>query len=130
MIRGIGMSNLNQNELETMRILWDAESLKPAEIQERFGWHIENATLRSVLRKLVERNLAARRKQGKAYLYKATKPRRTQFARTMQRMAEVFTGGSKSGLIFELLKREKLTPEELKQLRRLAGEKASQVDES
>jgi predicted transcriptional regulator len=121
------MSDLNQNELEAMRILWDAGSLKPAEIQERFAWHIENATLRSVLRKLIESGLAARRKQGKAYFYKATKPRRTQFTRTMQRMAEVFTGGSKSGLIFELLKREKLTSEELKQLRRIAGEN---VDES
>lgn len=124
------MSDLNQNELETMRILWDADSLKPAEIQKQFAWPIENATLRSVLRNLVERSLVTRRKHGKPYFYKAKKHRRTQFARTMQRMAEVFAGGSKSGLIFELLKREKLTAEELKELRRMAGEKAAQIDET
>ncbi len=123
------MSDLNQNELETMRILWDADSLKPAEIQKQFAWAIENSTLRSVLRNLGERSLVTRRKHGKAYFYKAKKHRHTQFARTMQRMAEVFAGGSKSGLIFELLKREKLTLEELNELRRIAGEKAAQIDE-
>ena len=123
------MPDLNQNELETMRILWEADSLKPAQIQEQFAWTIENATLRSVLRNLVEKSLVTRRKQGKAYFYKAKKYRRTQFARTMQRMAEVFAGGSKSGLIFELLKREKLTPEELEELQRMAGEKAAEMDE-
>ena len=116
--------------MEAMRILWDTDSLKPAEIQKQFAWPIENATLRSVLRNLVEKSLVTRRKKGKAYFYKAKKHRHTQFARTMQRMAEVFAGGSKSGLIFELLKREKLTPDELKELRRMAGEKAAQIDKT
>ena len=89
-----GMPDLNQNELETMRILWDTESLKPAEIQEQFAWSIENATLRAVLRNLVDKKLVTRRKSGKAFFYKAKKQRGTQFARTMQRMAEVFAGGS------------------------------------
>jgi predicted transcriptional regulator len=39
----------------------------------------------------------------------------------MQRMAEIFTGGSKAGLILELLRREKLSAEELAALQEIAG---------
>jgi len=86
--------------------------LKPAEIQALFAWDIENPTLRSVLRNLVDNGMIARHKQGKAFVYRARARRATQFTRTMQRMAEIFTGGSRTGLILELLQREKLSEKE------------------
>ena len=46
--------SLNKNELEALRILWEKGELKPADIQARFSWSIENATLRSVIVNLVE----------------------------------------------------------------------------
>ena len=35
------MSRFTKGELEVMRILWKHGELKPAEIQERFPWKIE-----------------------------------------------------------------------------------------
>ena len=49
------MEDLNRNELEAMRILWEHGMMKPAEIQEEFSWPIENATLRSVHAGLIEK---------------------------------------------------------------------------
>ncbi|MEM7013791.1 MAG: hypothetical protein AAF585_20195 [Verrucomicrobiota bacterium] len=39
--------DLNRTHLHVLQILWDSdEPMKPAEIEERFDWSIENATLR------------------------------------------------------------------------------------
>ncbi|HQX52223.1 MAG TPA: BlaI/MecI/CopY family transcriptional regulator [Planctomycetaceae bacterium] len=103
------MNELNENEREVLRILWQADHLKPAEIQSDFTCKIENATLRSILRNLIEKQLVTRTKQGKAFLYRAKSRRGTQFSRAMQRMAEIFTGGSKADLMLELLRRENLS---------------------
>jgi len=118
------MSDLNSNELEAMRILWEGGSAKPAEIQEQFGWPIENATLRSVLRLLVDKGYAKRRKKGKTYYYRAASTQRGVLSRMTRRMAQVFSGGSPADLIAQLIKSEKLTPEEIEEIRKLAEEKA------
>lgn len=123
------MSDLNRNELEVLRILWNDGELKPAGILQRFAWEIENPTLRSVLVGLVEKKLVTRQKQGKAFFYKAKARRRSQFSRAMHRMADVFAGGSKAALIMQLLKQEQLSPAEIEELQRLAGEKAAQFDQ-
>ncbi|HXS67995.1 MAG TPA: BlaI/MecI/CopY family transcriptional regulator, partial [Candidatus Polarisedimenticolia bacterium] len=90
---------LNQNELEALRILWEKGELKPAEIQERFSWPIENATLRSVLVNLVEKKHITRRMQGKAFFYAAQVPKASMLQGLMRNLAEVFAGGSPKELV-------------------------------
>ena len=117
------MSELNKNELEAMRILWEKGSLKPAEIQESFSWSIENATLRSVLRILMKKGFVKRRKKGKAYFYMAKASRQNILKNMFQRMAQVFSGGSYSELIAQLIKSEKLSKKEIEELKRIADKK-------
>ena len=119
------MAELNRNELEAMRVLWGRGTLKPAEIQDQFSWPVENPTLRSVLRVLMDKGLVTRRKKGKAYYYRAKARRRSVLKDMSQRMAHVFTGGSAAGLIAQLIKTEKLSIEEIEELRRIADEKVS-----
>ena len=47
----------------------------------------------------------------------------------MRRMAKVFTGGSTAELIMQLLKQESLSPEEIEELKRVANEKANELDD-
>jgi BlaI family transcriptional regulator, penicillinase repressor len=124
------MHELNENEKEALRVLWELGAVKPADIQAAFGWSIENATLRSVLRNLVEKGFVTRNKVGKAFLYRARSRRGALFSQAMQRMAEIFTGGSKADLILELLKREKLSPQDLAALQEIANRKQSKPDNS
>ncbi|MCX7044426.1 MAG: BlaI/MecI/CopY family transcriptional regulator [Candidatus Sumerlaeota bacterium] len=119
------MTELNKNEMEAMRILWRGGEHKPAEIQAEFSWSIENATLRSALAELVNQGLAAREKQGKAFFYRAAGSQRSAFSKMAQRMAHVFTGGSTAGLIAQLIQNEKLSVQEIGELRRLAAQKTS-----
>lgn len=114
------MDALNSNELEVLRILWEDGEQKPPEIEAAFSWPIDNGTLRSVLRVLMDKELVARRRMGKAYYYKAKKSREGVMSRMARQMAHVFSGGSTSDLIAQLIKTEKLTPQELAELRRIA----------
>lgn len=111
---------LNRNELEALRILWEAGPLKPADIQARFDWPIENATLRSVLVQLVEKGQAEREEEGKAFVYRARVAKSTLLHGLMERLARVFAGGSHQALVAQLVESGDLTPEDLAILHRTA----------
>ena len=115
------MTSLNQNELEALRILWEQGELKPAEIQAHFSWPIENATLRSVLVNLVEKNHIARRLQGKAFFYAASIPKATLLETTMQTLARIFAGGSREELVAQLVQTGDIKPADLELLRQTAA---------
>ena len=111
--------DLNRNELEAMRILWEEAGLKPAEIEARFGWPIDNGTLRSVLMQLVDKKQIARKKTGKAYTYSAKVSQSRVLKAMAQRMAALFAGGSAGDLIVQLVKTEKLSQHEIAALQDL-----------
>lgn len=81
------MNQLNDNELEVLRLLWDKSPRKPVEIQEAFGWDIDNGTLRSVLVAMVDRGLLTREKSGKAYFYAPRERRETQMRQMARRLS-------------------------------------------
>lgn len=112
--------NLSRTHLHVLQILWDAEEpLKPAEIEEQFQWPIENATLRSVLKILMEKGEIEREKQGKAYLYFPKKNKKNALSELLTGLAEVFTGGSRAGLVAQLLQDETLSKEEIEELKNI-----------
>jgi len=115
------LNSLNQNELEALRILWEHGELKPTEIQSRFAWPIENATLRSVLVNLVEKQHITRRLQGKAFFYIACVPKATLLETTLQTLARIFAGGSRQELVMQLLEKSDLKSADLELLRRTAA---------
>jgi len=113
------MENLSRNEMEALRVLWDENPLKPAEIQERFSWFIENATLRSVLRNLVDKKYLKRRKKGKAFYYRVKIKQQNVLSNMARYMAHVFSQGSTTDLVAQLIKNEKLSEGEMKELREM-----------
>lgn len=115
------MNQLNDNELEVLRLLWKRSPRKPAEIQEEFGWSIDNGTLRSVLVGMVDRGLLKRERDGRAYFYAPRVRREAQLKHIIGRMADVFAGGSTGKLLMSLVEKEKLSDEELKRLREIAA---------
>jgi len=117
---------LNQNEMEALRILWEYGPLKPAEIQNHFSWPIENATLRSVLVNLLEKQHVTRKLQGKAFFYEARVKKTALLQNMLHTMARVFAAGSKQELVAQLVKTGDIKPEDLEVIRRTLGEGASE----
>lgn len=126
---GPPIPDLSRTHLHVLQILWDADSpLKPAEIEERFQWPIENATLRSVLRVLMERGDVQRERQGKAYVYFPRQEKRRALSELFSGLAEVFSSGSRAGLIAQLLQEQSLSGEEVEQLKAIADAASSDAD--
>ena len=120
---GIRIPDLSRTHLHVLQILWDADAaLKPAEIGERFRWPIENATLRSVLRVLMERGEVAREKVGNAFVYRAKRKKGCALADLLAGLAEVFSSGSRAGLIAQLLQERELSADEVVELKKIAEE--------
>lgn len=112
---------MNQNELEALRILWEHGKSKPGDIQARFSWPIENATLRSVLVNLVDKKHVVRRLQGKAYFYAACVPKATLLQSLVQHLAQVFAGGSPRELVAQLVETADIKPADVVVLRQAAA---------
>jgi BlaI family penicillinase repressor len=117
----ITMNSMNQNELEAMRILWERGESKPGEIQTRFSWPIENATLRSVLVNLVKKKHITRRLQGKAFFYTARVPKATLLQTMMHTLARVFAGGSHHELVAQLMETSDVKAADVKLIRQTAA---------
>ena len=120
------MAQFTPGELAVMRILWECGELKPSEVQQRFPEPIKNPALRSYLKILLEKGHVSRRKVGKAFFYKATTRQQTAFRSTLREMVEAYCDGSAKSLVMNLIRNEKLSNEELLELKRLAdGKKMS-----
>jgi predicted transcriptional regulator len=113
-------TDLSKNELEVLRILWERNELKPAEIQEAFSWAIENATLRSILVNLVEKGHVTRSLHGKAYRYAARVPKAKILQAASRALARVFSGGSTKELLIQLVETEDIGPADLEMIRETA----------
>jgi len=109
-------------ELAVMQILWEHGELKPSEIQQKFPEPIKNPALRSYLTILADKGHVTRRKEGKAYFYKAVTRRHSAFRQSLRKMVDAYCDGSTQALLMNLLRSEKLTDDELLKLKRLADE--------
>lgn len=118
------MPQFTPGELAVMRILWRHGELKPADIQKRFPSSIKNPALRSYLGILLEKGHVTRRKVGKAYFYKAATRRQAAFHSTLREMVDAYCDGSIQDLVLNLIRTEKLSEQELLELKRLADDQA------
>jgi len=122
------MARFTPGEMEVMRILWNDGELKPSEIQQRFSRPIKNAALRSYLSILCAKGHATRRRRGNAYYYRAKTKRESTFRSMLGDLVNTFCDGSIESLLCRLLAREKLSPDELLELQRVAQGEAATTD--
>ncbi|TWU01156.1 BlaI/MecI/CopY family transcriptional regulator [Stieleria varia] len=108
-------------ELRVMKLLWEHGELSPPELQEFYGAPIKDPALRSYLTILVEKGHVTRRRDGKAFRYKATTPKRRAFHEMVRELADAFCDGSLRSLMMNLAEQESLTEQDLAELRDAAG---------
>ncbi len=111
-------------ELEVMQVLWKHGEMKPAEILEWLERSTTNAALRSVLRILTEKGHLTRRMQGKAYFYKPKRSRNKALRNLTRSLSDIFCGGSPAALIAHMIRTEKLSDDEIRELETLAKSRA------
>lgn len=114
------MAKFTAGELKVMQVLWEHGEMKPAEIQDLYPEPIKNAAMRSYLTILVEKGHITRRQVGKAYFYKAKTLQNRVFHSMLKELVDTFCGGSKKQLLLSLVKSEKLSEEQLQELKEVA----------
>ena len=113
-------------ELEFMRILWVKGEAAPEDIRDFLlanGRSLSGGSIRTVLAIMQEKGYVTRRKEGKAFLYRA-KIREEQAREGMARnLLENAFAGSESLLVASLLERRDIRPEELEKIELLIADR-------
>ena len=109
-------------ELEFMHIVWSLGEASPDDIDavlQKNGRSVSIGSVRNVLAIMMEKGYLARRKEGKAFRYRAKVPK-TQAQRViMDNLLSTLFEGSESLVIAALLEDRELCPEEKDKIRRL-----------
>lgn len=115
--------SLDERDLEVLQLLWKDGPLKPGDLQKRLSFQMKNPALRWLLNDLVARGQLHRKKEGKAFLYSAAVERRPLLAALGQKLRTVLFGGSALAMIGELVEIQKLSPEDIDYLKKIARER-------
>lgn len=116
---------LTEVELEFMRVLWDEGEATPQDVRrslEEQGRQLSGGSIRKMLCILVEKGYAARRKDGRAYLYRPTVPERRAHRNMVRDLLRRAFDGSASLMVAALLDTRAVDREELDEIRRVIAE--------
>lgn len=113
---------LSDAQLAFMEVLWEHGEATVADVQRQLaadGRELATTTVATVLGRLEKRGVVSRRAVGRQYLYRADISRDAVRRTVLSRVTSGLFGGSVSALVGQLLQSERVTPEELDEVRRL-----------
>lgn len=116
---------LTENELDVMKVLWTEAPLKVAEILERIERKPKPAytSLLTLVQAMERKGYIAHEQVGKAYSYFPKLLQKHFHTSEIKRVAKRLFDGSPFALAVNLVKDEHLSDAEVKELRRLLGER-------
>lgn len=123
--------DLGPLEAEVMRLVWEMGEVQVEEVHAvlQRDREIAYTTVMTVMSRLAAKGLLHRRKQGRAYLYRAARDRDEVAGSTLQAWAERFFGGRRLPAISFLLGSEQLSESEIAELRQLVEQLAKGKEE-
>ena len=120
-------------ELEFMRIIWEHEEVSTEDIRyilQQRGRELSDGSIRKVLSILVRKNHLTRRRDGRAYLYKAGVPQQQARVSMVQDLLKRAFGGSVALMALALLNTRDVQGGDLDEIKRLVAERESGLREA
>ena len=123
---------LSDTEWIVMNFVWESQPVEASDViaalAQDNGW--SDATVKTMLHRLVKKGALAAEAVGKRYRYRAA-VKRSECIRQASRsfLVHVF-GGAAAPALLHLVKSSQLSPDEVAQLRKLLDEKATNRKES
>lgn len=113
--------DLGPLESEILRLVWESGEASVDEVHRTLAGRREIAytTVQTVMTRLAHRGILERRKAGRAYLYAAAVPHEEVAGSTLREMVQRFFGGRRLSAVSFLLGAERLSNEEVAELKRL-----------
>lgn len=115
-------TDLSDAELEVLKTLWD---LGPASVREvmnhlhAHGRELAYTTVLTFLTRLKAKKYVTSKKSGQAYIYRAKVTRERVTGSRLSSLIEQLFDGAPAPLVLHLVQSNKLTPDEIAELRRM-----------
>lgn len=114
---------LSDRELDVMAVLWTRGSGTVTEVREALADALAYTTVLTVLRTLEEKGFVGHEEEGKAHRYMPLVARERAGRSALSRMVEKLFDGSPELLLTQLVSDRKLSPQEIRRLRRILDER-------
>lgn len=113
---------ISETEWEVMRIVWAKAPCTAGEVIESLvradsSWHPK--TIKTFLNRLVGKKALGFRKEGRAYLYRPLVTQDECVSAASKSFLERVFGGSLKPMLAHFVQRARLSPDEIRELRRL-----------
>jgi BlaI family transcriptional regulator, penicillinase repressor len=121
---------LGRVQLRIMQVLWERKRATAREITEALNAEvpIAHSTVQTLLRNLEAKRAAGHEIEGRTFVFHPLVREEQVTRRVTRDLLDRVFDGSVSNLVSYLLKNEKVTSEELKELRRLINEQTGNRD--
>ena len=117
---------LTEREAETMNVLWERRWATAEQIREGLTAGLHDSTVRTLLRVLEAKGYVRHTVRGKSYLYEAVVPRPKAQDRAVTTLLRQFFGGSAEALLLRLVEDERITEDQLTELRERASRRKNE----
>jgi len=119
-----GDAQLTRRERQIMDLIYAGEEVSARDIWQKLPDQPTYSTVRTLLAVLEEKGHLTRRLEGKAFLYRARKPREKMAASALRRLLSTFFSGSVEQAVTGLIQLEdsNLTAEELRRIERMIAQ--------
>jgi BlaI family penicillinase repressor len=124
----MGVEELSPAERQLMEIVWKRGEVSAREAREALPRDVARNTVRTLLERMEGKGWLAHREVGRAYLYRAARPREESIGRKVREIVETVCGGSPETLVAALLDYRGLRTGELQRIRKMLDDaKASRI---
>ncbi|HSE51228.1 MAG TPA: BlaI/MecI/CopY family transcriptional regulator [Gemmatimonadales bacterium] len=114
---------LSDRELDVMAVLWTRGSGTVAEVREALPDPLAYTTVLTVLRTLEEKGFVGHEEEGKAHRYLPLVARERAGRSALTRMVDKLFDGSPDLLLTQLVSDRKLSPQDIRRLRRILDQR-------
>ncbi len=115
-------TDLSAAERQVMEVVWDRGEVTAKEARDALAREVARNTVRTLLERMEEKGWVAHREVGRAFLYRAARPREESIGRKVRELVDTICGGSAESLVAALLDYRGLRPGELQRIRKMLEE--------
>ncbi len=114
--------DLGELEHEILRLVWERGPVTAEQCREGLDRPLKDSTVRTVLRRLEEKNFVRHAVDGRTFLYEAAERPNQVAARAVQSILDRFCGGSMEQLLVGLVDGDVVDRKELERLAKKIGQ--------
>ena len=118
--------SLTDREADVMQVLWEHGPSMVAEVRERLTDQLAYTTVLTVLRTLEAKGYVAHDEEGRGHRYFASIKQQAARKNALAHLTNKLFKGSTELLFSQLVSDQKLTPDQLKRMRKLLAERSDE----